>query len=509
MTDGTVLFAVSAASVGKMSLAGMIVRRHFEPLTLTAQVLLDLVVLLGACWLGWWLGSAIEVAGAVPPVTSYEKLWYLTAAVCLVTFHAFGMYSPVKSLLNVEEFKSIAKSTVVAFLVLFTLVAFLRVTRQEPTDGFFGWLVRLHRLVDVDFSVEQVSRLTVLITFVLIWFLTTVSRFCSFKLIQSLHRRGVGNRNVLIIGTGATGRWLERKFVLVPTLGLRLVGFVSESKDEIGRRVDRTSVLGTLDDLDALVGMHKVSEVFVAMPEASEEHVLAIIERLERLGVTYRVVPRFYHLMAQRVQIENLDSIPLITRAERDPGLIGTAAKRVLDLVGATLVLVCAAPLFAIAAVLIKRESPGPVFFVQNRIGKDGRSFPMLKFRTMFTHLSGDAPKPRDHHDPRVTASGRFLRRYSLDELPQFLNVLRGEMSIVGPRPEMKFIVDRYGPLERERLRAKPGITGLWQISYHRSAAIHENLDYDIYYVENRSLLLDVLIIFLTVFAVAKGTGAH
>jgi exopolysaccharide biosynthesis polyprenyl glycosylphosphotransferase len=501
--------STATSSVAPMSLAGTLVRRHFEPLTLTAQVLLDLGVLLGACWLGWWAGTMIDVPGAIPPVTSYEKLWYLTSAVCLVTFHAFGMYSPVKSLLNVEEFKAIAKSTVVSFLVLFTLIAFLRVTKQQPDDGVFAWLVRLHRLVDVEFSVEQVSRLTILITFVLIWFLTTVSRFCTFKLIQWLHRHGIGNRNVLIIGTGTTGRWLERKFVIVPTLGLRLIGFVSESADEVGKRVDRADVLGSLDDLDDLVRAHKVSEVFVALPEADEEHVLGIIERLERLGVTYRVVPRFYHLMGQRVRIENLDSIPLITSAERDPGLIGLFGKRVLDIVGASLVLVCTAPLFLIAAILIRRESPGPVFFVQNRIGKDGRSFPMFKFRTMYTHLSGDALKPKDHHDPRVTNSGRFLRRYSLDELPQFFNVLRGEMSIVGPRPEMKFIVDKYGPLERERLRAKPGITGLWQISYHRSAAIHENLDYDIYYVENRSLLLDVLIIFLTVFAVAKGTGAH
>jgi lipopolysaccharide/colanic/teichoic acid biosynthesis glycosyltransferase len=127
----------------------------------------------------------------------------------------------------------------------------------------------------------------------------------------------------------------------------------------------------------------------------------------------------------------------------------------------------------------------------------------------MFTHLSGDAFAPRDEADPRITRVGRYLRRYSLDELPQLLNVLSGEMSMVGPRPEMPFIVEQYGPLERERLRAKPGITGLWQISYARTEEIHKNLDYDIYYVENRSLLLDVVILFLTVFAVVKGTGAH
>ena len=172
-------------------------------------------------------------------------------------------------------------------------------------------------------------------------------------------------------------------------------------------------------------------------------------------------------------------------------------------------VLVVGLPLFLLTALLIKRESPGPVFFRQRRVGKDGQPFEMIKFRTMFVERSGDAPKPKTHDDPRLTGIGRWLRRYSLDELPQVLNVLKGDMSIVGPRPEMPFIVEKYGPLERERLRAKPGLTGLWQISYARGEAIHENMEYDIYYIEHQSFLLDLVIIALTGFAVVKGTGAY
>jgi lipopolysaccharide/colanic/teichoic acid biosynthesis glycosyltransferase len=132
----------------------------------------------------------------------------------------------------------------------------------------------------------------------------------------------------------------------------------------------------------------------------------------------------------------------------------------------------------------------------------------MIKVRTMHEEHCGDGPKPKTTDDPRVTNIGRWLRRYSLDELPQLFNVLKGEMSIVGPRPEMPFIVAKYGPLQRERLRVRPGLTGLWQISYARSEAIHANLDYDIYYIEHQSILLDLVIISLTMFAVAKGTGA-
>jgi exopolysaccharide biosynthesis polyprenyl glycosylphosphotransferase len=284
---------------------------------------------------------------------------------------------------------------------------------------------------------------------------------------------------------------------------------VDEDPSLVGAKVGRSPVLGTFDELETLIGRHKVSEVFIALPEAQEEQVMGLIERCERIGVTYRVVPRFYHLMSQRVRIENLDSIPLITRPDRRLSFPTYAAKRLLDILLSTAALLVTAPIFLLAAVLIVRDSEGPVFYRQTRVGKHGRPFRMLKFRTMYTHLSGDARAPQDERDPRITRVGRYLRRYSLDELPQLINVLKGEMSMVGPRPEMPFIVEQYGPLERERLRAKPGITGLWQISYARTEDIHKNIDYDIYYVENRSVLLDVVILFLTVFAVVKGTGAH
>ena len=488
---------------------GNFVRRHFSPLMLIGQVFVDLAVVLIACGVGYQLGRALGGVARNLSWEDYKELWALIAAVTLVTFHGFGMYSPVKSLLNVEEFKAITKSCLVSFLVVFTLTVLLRTTDQAAVGPVFGWLVEFHRAIDVKIAPDAFSRFTTLITFGLIFILTIVSRFASFKLIQGLHRQGIGNRNVLIVGTGTTAHWLMRKFVLVPTLGLRLAGFVTLDREQVGQIFERTEVLGDLDELEDLIGRHKISEVFVALPEAEEVQVMEVIARLEHLGCTYRVVPRFYHLMSQRVKIENLDSIPLISRPDRGMGFLTSAAKRLLDLILGGLLMLLMAPLFLVAALLIKRDSEGPVFYRQVRIGKLGRPFRMFKFRTMHTHLSGDAVAPKDHLDPRITPVGRFLRRYSLDELPQLLNVLSGQMSLVGPRPEMPFIVEKYGPLQRERLRAKPGITGLWQISYARTEAIHENLDYDIYYVENRSFLLDVVILFLTVFAVAKGTGAH
>ncbi|MFN0243389.1 MAG: sugar transferase [Planctomycetota bacterium] len=497
-----------------MSKGGIFLRRHFEPVVLSAQVLIDLAVVLLCCWLGYELGERLGGIQTEPGVVQsqmrlYQELSALIAAVCLVTFHAFGLYSPVKSLLNMEEFKAVAKSTVVSFLVLQFLLIFLRSTRQDPEGTIYGWLVPIHKLIDLDINAATISRLTLFLTFLLILCSMTASRFASFKVIQRLHQRGIGNRNVLIYGSGDTARHLQRKFMLVPTLGLNLVGFVDDDPARTGTSIGRLRVLGTFKDLEQLVGRHKVSDVFVAIPEGSDERVMNLMAELERLGVASHIVPQFYHLMSFKVRIESLDSIPLITRAHSRPSVFSQLGKRVLDVSLSLLVLIVFAPLFVLTAILIKRQSPGPVFFLQNRVGKNGKAFQMYKFRTMHVHMSGDAPKPSSGDDPRITSIGRWLRRFSLDELPQFFNVLLGDMSIVGPRPEMRFIVDQYGPLDRERLRVKPGITGLWQISYARQMAIHDNLDYDLYYIEHQSVLLDLVIIALTLFAVVKGTGAY
>ncbi len=493
-----------------MTALGTYVRRNFEPLVLSVQVIVDLIVVVLACLLSWWLRERFAPPETATPLGVYREIFSLTAAVCLVCFHWFGMYSPIKSLLNVEEFKSVTKSSVAAFFVVHALIVFLRGTTQEAQGSIYEWLVPLHKAVDLS-GVDELSysRITLVLAFVLILLLTMLSRFVSFKAIQNLHRRGIGHRNVLIIGTGPTALRLQRKFLLVPTLGLNFIGFVDKDPRNKGRMIERSRVLGDFTDLEYLLGRHKIGDVFVALPEESEAEVMGLVGTLEDLGVPYHVVPRFFHLMSYKVRIENLDSIPLIARPERRDNLLAAMGKRGLDIAVAMTVMTVGAMFFLISAILIKRESPGPVFFHQTRIGKDGRPFRMIKFRTMHTTACGDALAPDTDNDPRVTRMGRFLRRYSLDELPNFLNVLRGEMSVVGPRPEMPFIVDTYGPLDRERLRAKPGVTGLWQISYARSNAIHDNIDYDLYYIENQSLLLDLVIIALTGFAVVKGTGAY
>jgi lipopolysaccharide/colanic/teichoic acid biosynthesis glycosyltransferase len=182
--------------------------------------------------------------------------------------------------------------------------------------------------------------------------------------------------------------------------------------------------------------------------------------------------------------------------------------KRSSDVIGALLVLVILSPLFIVIAIAITIDSPGPVFFRHYRVGKDGKVFVLWKFRSMRTDVPKYEMSPRSVVDVRLTRIGRLIRRLSIDEMPQLINVLRGEMSLVGPRPEMPFIVARYHPAECERLSAKPGITGLWQISPARAFPIHENLQYDLHYIRNQNFLLDCAIILRTITAVIRGVGA-
>src|SRR5271157_5565205 len=205
------------------------------------------------------------------------------------------------------------------------------------------------------------------------------------------------------------------------------------------------------------------------------------------------------------IDYAELDGIMLAHLSKGQTRIAGDSAKRVIDLAISMVLLALLAPLFALIAILVKSTSPGQVLFQQERVGKDGRLFPMYKFRTMYCDAPQYSYSPGAGDDPRITPAGRFLRRTSLDELPQLVNVLLGHMSLGGPRPEMPFIVEQYTPLQRRRLGVKPGITGLWQLSADRAFLIHENIEYDLYYVRNRSLSMDVAILLHTVLFAARG----
>jgi lipopolysaccharide/colanic/teichoic acid biosynthesis glycosyltransferase len=207
-----------------------------------------------------------------------------------------------------------------------------------------------------------------------------------------------------------------------------------------------------------------------------------------------------------RLNAERITATPLPSRLPRQRSY--ASVKRAIDIVGSLILLILLLPLFALVAMLVRLDSSGPALFRQRRVGKDGEEFLLWKFRSMRADAPKYAPCPTSNLDPRLTRVGRMIRRISIDELPQLINVLKGEMSLVGPRPEMPFIVDRYSPFERGRLAVTPGITGLWQVSPARAHPIHENLQYDLHYIHHQNLALDGAILLRTIASVIRGVGA-
>jgi exopolysaccharide biosynthesis polyprenyl glycosylphosphotransferase len=323
-----------------------------------------------------------------------------------------------------------------------------------------------------------------------------------------LHGRLV--RRVLVCGT-RHGVEVFKKLESNPRLGLVCVGFLNESSGvhPIIQHGTAARLLGNCDDLTEVVCRERVDEIVVADPCMARDTFVSVMDQCNALQLPVSFVPGQVGPYQPWFSFQLLDGIPWAHR--RQPGFTTARSlvKRLLDVAVSLSLIILFAPVFVVIALLVKLDSEGPVFFSQERVGLDGELFALLKFRSM----RADAPKyehsPTTRDDPRITRLGRILRRSSLDELPQLFNVLRGEMSLVGPRPEMLFIVAQYGPVERGRLRARPGITGLWQISHARTSPIHENIDYDLFYIEHQNIFLDLAILISTIAAVVRGTGVY
>lgn len=326
-------------------------------------------------------------------------------------------------------------------------------------------------------------------------------------------------RRVLIAGAGKTGQELARLIQKHQGSGLALVGYVD---DEAGRNqsLEGVPVLGSLGDGPQVVQEQRIDEVIFALPLRAHADLLNALAQFEKLAVSVRIVPDLLDLAFFRATAEDFLGIPLV--GLRDPLLSPTQRifKRALDMVVAAVLLLLLWPAMLLITLFIKLDSPGSAIFVQERVGENGRAFRMYKFRTMVTdaeerlaEVLGQTSQGNVSHktatDPRVTRVGRILRRASLDELPQLVNVLKGEMSLVGPRPELPFLVEKYEAWQWKRFAVKPGITGWWQVSGRSDRPMHLHTEDDLWYILNYSLLLDLKILWRTIGAVLRGRGAY
>jgi len=317
---------------------------------------------------------------------------------------------------------------------------------------------------------------------------------------------------VLIAGAGDIGRMILQKINQSPTLGYRPAGFADDTPGR--REVAGLPVLGSTSQLAFLIREHDIQEVIIGLPDATHEEILDLISQAEREKATVRVFPDVFQIIATEISIDDLNGLPLLT--VRDVALRGwkLTLKRGMDFVVSAFTLILISPFLLLIALAVKLDSKGPVFFAQERMGLDSKPFQMLKFRSMRADAEQETgPVWAQKDDPRCTRLGALLRRHSLDELPQFINVLMGDMSLVGPRPERPVFVEQFRqivPRYTERHKEKAGITGWAQINGLRGdTSIVERTKYDLWYIENWSLLLDVKIVLKTVFGIFRDENAY
>jgi len=490
----------SPAAVAATASAPVPRPRHHQRFQRTVRLVvraLDLVLINVAFRAAYVLRYDYGIGGDVTdenlvPYDVYLPLQAGLALTLLAVFQLGGIYRSLSRRFFLEEAWNILLATSFGMTLFFAVVFLVRGFAYSRGLFLIAWVLTIALLICVRVGVRLV--------------------------LAVLRGRGIGVRRVLVVGGEPLGMHVMHVLATEPGLGYRLAGFV----DGLGADLGRFRCLGTLDSLTDVIRLHQIDEVIVALPFASHPLISEIAEQCAREGATYRIVPDLFELSLglSQVDVDDLRGIPVMGMKEVTIQGSDLVLKRALDVAFAGAVLVLGSPLWLLISLAIKLNSPGPVFFVQTRVGKDGSLFPALKFRSMrvgaedelarIRHLneaSGPLFKIRD--DPRITWVGRWLRRTSLDELPQLWNVLKGEMSLVGPRPPLPAEVEKYLEWHSKRLKVAPGMTGLWQVSGRSELPFDEMVLLDIYYIENWSLGMDFQILFRTLPAVLSGRGAY
>jgi exopolysaccharide biosynthesis polyprenyl glycosylphosphotransferase len=471
-----------------------------------SQTVVDMVAIAGAFSFAYWLRfqSDILVKFVEPDAQVYAAMLGVTVATIVITFYFSKLYNLKRGASRVDEFYRIAGA------VSMGTVLSLATNSLLLGDRFVY------------------SRQLLLIGWVLAILFVTVGRLLYSVALGELRKRGVDRARVLVVGAGPTAAMVIQRLKEHRTLGYEVVGAVEASQTGAAPSgtVAGAPVLGDLSKLRALVRKQRADEVLVALTGASDQDLRDILERIQDETVSVKIYPDAFQLITEsEVSVGELSGLPLLS--VKDVALRGwnRVLKRAFDVVFSALLLVLTAPLMLVIALAIKLSSSGPVFFIQERVGLDNKPFQLVKFRTMRVEPesgmeageeNGNGSDKADWtvpEDPRRTSLGTFLRRFSLDELPQFYNVLIGEMSVVGPRPEQPKYVEEFAqviPQYLRRHKEKAGITGWAQVNDMRGhTPIGERTYYDLYYVENWSLLFDLKIIARTVFTMLRGKNAY
>jgi Undecaprenyl-phosphate glucose phosphotransferase len=453
-------------------------KRHSQFLQ-SLLFLFDLAVIC-VCWAGSYYLRFLEglapVDKGIPPFDVYLSLLAPILIVWGVSFRAFNLYRPRRMGSHLAEFLDIAKANTLSVLVLVAFTFFLRQFEYSRLVFFYFWLLNLMAL--------------------------GFSRMAFREGLRFLRKQGFNQRHCLIVGAGKLGQRVARLLSIHSEFGIKVHGLLTRNPTKLGNTYEGVGVVGLYSDIEKYAPTLDI--VFLCLPPDAEQGAEKLLQFLATTTIEVKVIPSIYEFITLRAEAEMFEGLPVITLQGSPLYGWNVILKGVTDFAGAALALTLTAPLMLVIALAVKLTSPGPVFYRQERMGIDGRPFMMLKFRTMYIQQPGDTVLLTPKDDPRVTKVGRFLRKTSLDELPQFINVIKGDMSIVGPRPERSWVVEEVRkqiPLYMLKHTMKAGITGWAQVNGWRGdTSLDKRIEYDLYYIEHWSLWFDLKIAWLTLW---------
>lgn len=454
----------------------------------------DVAAITAAFFAAWWLRfvSGMVPITDVPTFRRYTLLLAFAVAVWPVVFYFHGLYQTWRSRSHVDEIVTTALAVVLSGLLLSGVATWLRLEGAPRSDGTYEWFTYSRGFLAL-FTVAALL-------------FVSVGRVALRQRLRRLRRHGRGLKRILILGAGALGREVAGKLLSHRELGLDVVGFLDDDPAKArGGAIDGVPILGTTLQLREVLERDRIEQVFITLPLGAHKRINELLRTASQEGVDVKLVPDILQYAVLKATVDDFDGTPVINLCEVPLRGWSSMAKRTLDIALAAPAL-AALTVFGLPLVwfLIRLEDRGPIFYRQVRMGLDGTPFPMLKLRSMRADAeatSGPVWALRD--DPRRTRIGSFLRHWSLDELPQLWNVVKGDMSLVGPRPERPAFVREFKgkiPQYMLRHRVKAGMTGWAQIhGWRGNTSIRKRIQYDLYYIENWSLKLDLKILWLTV----------
>lgn len=429
----------------------------------------------------YWLRFGVEI---IPVTKGYDPLEYLrifpfAVLIWIISLNFVHLYEPRKRVFSFEAAKRIARGS---FLAIFIIIGLNFLVREA-----------------------EYSRPTVIMSpFIAIICLCLFRYILSKILVKIGLHKGVGMEPVFIAGTGITARVLARRIQDHPEYGYRLVGYITQNPEEVGQEIEGVPVSALMTNLKVSSLDKDVRDVMLVRPDIKDDHLVDFMLDCEKQLINVHIVPDLLEIMSTEISVNEVGGVPLFGIKESPLHGLNLIIKRLFDIFVSLFGLIISLPLMLIVTVAIKRESGSPVFYRQERIGADGHHFTMYKFRSMKKDAEKNGPVWAREGDSRCTKVGAFLRAHNLDELPQLWNVLKGDMSLVGPRPERPVFVEKFKngiPRYMARLKVKSGITGWAQVNGLRGdSSISERVRYDMYYIENWSILFDVKILIMTLF---------